>query len=92
MLAGPDEIIGVIPPEVPGRVPPEVPLVGAEVAGEFWGIEVGCPSPGILLVVQPKTASAAASVVLANICLLLTTLRIEASFVLEQDSQRYLEQ
>jgi hypothetical protein len=35
MLAGPDEIIGVIPPEVPGRVPPDVPLVGAAVAGEL---------------------------------------------------------
>jgi len=34
MLAGPDEIIGVIPPEVPGRAPPEIPLVGAAVAGE----------------------------------------------------------
>ena len=92
MLAGPDEIIGVIPPEVPGRVPPDVPLVGAVVAGELYGIEDGCPSPGILLVVQPKIASAAASVVLANICLLLTTLRIQASFVVRQDSERYLEQ
>jgi len=35
MLAGPEEIIGVIPPEVPGRAPPDVPLVGAAVAGEL---------------------------------------------------------
>jgi hypothetical protein len=67
MLAGPEEIIGVIPPHVPGRVPPDVPLVGAEVAGELYGIELGCPSPGILLVVQPKIASNPASAVLANI-------------------------
>jgi hypothetical protein len=67
MLAGPEEIIGVIPPDVPGRVPPDVPLVGADVAGELYGIELGCPSPGILLVVHPKTASNAASAVLANI-------------------------
>jgi hypothetical protein len=89
MLAGPEEIIGVIPPDVPGTAPPEVPLVGAVAAGEWYGIDDGCPSPGTWLVVQPKIASDAASAVLANICLLLTTLRIEASFVVRQDSQRY---
>jgi hypothetical protein len=35
MLAGPEEIIGVMPPEVPGRVPPDVPFVGAVLAGEL---------------------------------------------------------
>jgi hypothetical protein len=33
MLAGPDEIMGVMPPH--GRVPPDVPFVGAVVAGEL---------------------------------------------------------
>jgi hypothetical protein len=89
VLAGPEEIIGVIPPEVPGRVPPDVPLVGAVAAGELYGIDDGWPSPGILLVVQPKIASDAASAVLANICLLLTTLRMEASFMVQRDSERY---
>jgi hypothetical protein len=77
MLAGPAEIM---------------PFAGTMLTDEFVGIETGCGLSGIVLAVQPKTASAAASVVLASKCLLLTTLRIGASFMLRQDSERYLEQ
>jgi hypothetical protein len=59
-------VIDAGPAEIIGTVPPDVPFVGAGTAGLESGWEVGCPLPGILLVVQPKTANAAASAVLAS--------------------------
>jgi hypothetical protein len=85
-------VIDAGPDEISGTLPPEVPFVGAVDDGVATGCEVGCPLPGILLVVQPKTAIAAASVVLASKSFLLTTLRIGPPVFSQRVVTGYLEQ